>query len=284
MKIGIFGAGQTGFTLVDNLSSGSEVVAWFDNDESKWGKEINGVKVEDPETIRVNKWGIEMIYIASLNFEASLAIETQIENYGYKGEIRQAVYFKQIYDMRRGTIRRYAKYIEMKGVPGELAELGVYRGDLSREMARLFPDRRLFLFDTFNGFDNKDLRNEAEQKQASLMDFSETSIDIVMENMPNPQRVVICQGYFPETIPKEEITYAMVSLDPDLYQPVLSGLRYFYPRLSVGGVIIIHDYSSSQFPGVRQAVDEYCGENNLFVLPLCDFHGTAVLIKNSPQK
>ena len=80
-------------------------------------------------------------------------------------------------------------------------------------------------------------------------------------------------------IPEEELEFAMVSLDPDLYDPTYAGLRYFYPRLSRGGVIIIHDYNSYQFTGVAEAVRRYCREEGLFPVPLCDLHGTAVLRK-----
>ena len=43
--------------------------------------------------------------------------------------------------------------------------------------------------------------------------------------------------------------------------------------------IIIHDYNSTQFPGVKRAVNRFCKENNVFVLPICDMHGSAVIMK-----
>ena len=76
-----------------------------------------------------------------------------------------------------------------------------------------------------------------------------------------------------------EPCFALVSLDPDLYEPTLEGLRFFYPRLAPGGRILIHDYTSCQFEGVKMAVDEYCRAEGLFVVPLMDLHGTAVLVK-----
>ena len=72
---------------------------------------------------------------------------------------------------------------------------------------------------------------------------------------------------------------AVVSLDTDLYEPTYQGLTYFYPRLSVGGMILIHDYNSRQFPGVGMAVRRFCEEQQLYLVPLMDLHGTAVLIK-----
>ena len=88
------------------------------------------------------------------------------------------------------------------------------------------------------------------------------------------------RGYFPETAEGLEETFALVSLDADLYAPTLAGLRWFYPRMARGGMILLHDYNSSQFDGVRRAVKEYEDEaERLALVPLCDLHGTAVIVK-----
>ena len=104
--------------------------------------------------------------------------------------------------------------------------------------------------------------------------------------MLHPENCVIKNGYFPETAEGlEDETFAFVSLDPDLYAPVLSGLEFFYPRLSGGGVIVVHDYDNKQFEGVRRAVFEFeqellsRGEGPLALVPLGDLHGSCVIIK-----
>lgn len=79
---------------------------------------------------------------------------------------------------------------------------------------------------------------------------------------------------------KEELPgFAFVSLDPDLYVPVYEGLRTFYPLLNSGGMILIHDYNSMQFPGVKKAVERFCEEQKIYIVPLMDLHGSAVIIK-----
>jgi len=50
-----------------------------------------------------------------------------------------------------------ARLIEHEGIPGSLAELGVYRGTTAKLLHALFPGRTLWLFDTFEGFDPRDL-------------------------------------------------------------------------------------------------------------------------------
>jgi len=56
----------------------------------------------------------------------------------------------------------------------------------------------------------------------------------------------------PRTIPDR---IAFLHLDMDLYAPTLHALRYLYPRMSKGGVLIIDDYG--HWKGARKAVDHY---------------------------
>ncbi|MEI3169120.1 MAG: TylF/MycF/NovP-related O-methyltransferase [Lachnospiraceae bacterium] len=53
-----------------------------------------------------------------------------------------------------------ANRIKEQDIPGSIAELGVYRGDIAWQLNALFPERELLLFDTFQGFDAKDVKTE----------------------------------------------------------------------------------------------------------------------------
>jgi len=88
-----------------------------------------------------------------------------------------------------------------------------------------------------------------EQQTYVRFAYDNDNLYFAVEAMePHPEKIVIRQGYFPETavgMPEEQ--YALVSLDADLYQPMYEGLQYFYPRMSPGGYIILHDYNSKQY-------------------------------------
>ena len=77
----------------------------------------------------------------------------------------------------------------------------------------------------------------------------------------------------------EPACFAFVSIDADLYAPTAAALPLFWERLSPGGALMIHDVYSTQFGGVRHAVDEFCAENDLLPMPVCDLHGSAVIRK-----
>lgn len=75
--------------------------------------------------------------------------------------------------------------------------------------------------------------------------------------------------------------YALVSIDCDLYMPILEGLRYFYPRVNRGGYIMLHDYNAPELRGVRQAVLDYeleIGER-MVKIPIPDRCGSLIIGK-----
>lgn len=207
----------------------------------------------------------------------------QARSLGFTGDFIRLGELYRHFDIRSATLKQMAVRLHEQGIRGQIAELGVYRGDMAWKLNALFPDRRLYLFDTFEGFDLRDIQKEEEYgcSRARKGDFSDTSEQAVLNRLPFPDKAVVCKGYFPGTASGlEQETYALVSLDADLYAPLLAGLEYFYPRLSPGGMILMHDYHNERFRGARQAVEDYERRyQRLVLVPLCDLHGSAVIVK-----
>lgn len=183
--------------------------------------------------------------------------------------------------VRRHAMRLAAEWVVQRNVAGNVAELGVYQGEQAALLNALFPDRAIRLFDTFQGFSQSDISTEAKQgySGAALGDFQDTSIERVMARMPHPERVTVHAGLFPESLQGLEDQFAFVSLDVDLYEPTLAGLDYFYPRLSPGGFIFVHDYNNRRYSGVGHAVDSFLARTHAPALPLPDFAGSLVVLK-----
>lgn len=182
--------------------------------------------------------------------------------------------------IRLATLELLAHEITAKNLQGNVAELGVYKGKFARYINQYFPGRKLYLFDTFEGFSKTDIKSELQNTYSTgEQDFSNTSVEKVLGIMPFPKQCVIRAGYFPETAIGLEEEFVFVSIDTDLYDPIYNGLQYFYPRLKKGGYIFIHDYNNDSYKGAKQAVRNFCNENNLPYLPLPDSGGSAVLMK-----
>jgi Macrocin-O-methyltransferase (TylF) len=183
------------------------------------------------------------------------------------------------------TARYYSLILNIKQVledqiPGDFAELGVYLGNSAAVLAHFaFADRRtLFLFDTFAGFDQRDLVGVDSSKALA---FTDTSLAGVQANVGHAETCVYLKGYFPQSVTEEVIkrSFAFVHLDCDLYKPMKDGLDFFYPRLSPGGMLFLHDYSSGHWPGAKKAVDEFSERTGELPILLPDKSGTAVIRK-----
>jgi hypothetical protein len=163
-----------------------------------------------------------------------------------------------------------------ENVPGDFAEVGVYKGNTASILAEAAREsgRRLFLFDTFSGFDAADL-NDAPSNA-----FTDTSLDAV-KSFVGTNSIEYVVGRFPDSLPPAGVSerFAIVHLDCDLYQPTAAGLGYFYPRLSAGGLLILHDYSSGRWPGCTRAIDEFLADKPERPVLMPDKSGTALVVK-----
>lgn len=166
-------------------------------------------------------------------------------------------------------------------VKGDFAELGVYKGETAWMMHQMDASRSLHLFDTFEGFDAKDLTNEKKKDERYTTDnFSDTSLYAVKDLFEGKSDIYFYQGYFPDTTKGlKDKKYALVHLDADLYLPTIEGLKYFYPKMSPGGVIIIHDYNHT-WTGIKQSIDEFLTTIPESLVEVLDWQGSVMIIKN----
>lgn len=58
--------------------------------------------------------------------------------------------------VRMRSLELIAEIVNNNKIEGQIAELGVYKGDFSRIINVNFPKKTLYLFDTFEGFDDRD--------------------------------------------------------------------------------------------------------------------------------
>ena len=275
----LFGAGQVGAMISRLMGSAYRVLCFADNYEGKWGTTLAGIPVVSPrESLRYDP---DCVCLCVLDGERAGQMEAQLRELGFEGELLRPDALK-IFDARAATMRLLAEQIHEEKIPGDAAELGVFRGDFAALINAAFPDRTIHLFDTFEGFPARDVEIEQAQglSRAKTGDFKDTAMEMVEKRLPHPERAVFHKGYFPDSFDGcTEMTFAFVSVDADLYAPTAAALPLFFDRLSPGGVLLIHDVNSTQFSGAGKAVWEFCTERGMLPLPVCDLHGSVVLRK-----
>lgn len=172
------------------------------------------------------------------------------------------------------AIQIYRAIQQTAKLQGDIAEVGVYRGGSAKLICEAkATDKKLHLFDTFEGLPAltpKDGKHLFYEKQFSA------SYDEVKNYLQPYHEVYFYKGLFPLTAgPIANSCFSFVHIDVDLYEATLECLKFFYPRMSVGGILISHDYVLA--PGVRKAFDEFFADKPEPIIEL-EVTGTQCLI------
>lgn len=276
-RVVIFGAGGSGrkYYKENSANQDMEIIAFADN--FKTGEQF-GLPILKPEDLL--DYDFDYLIIASV---AAGPIERQLLELGLQRSKISKSYLEIMSVGRDTFLKRFAEEARRKGLEGETAEAGVFQGDFAALINGNFPNKKLYLFDTFKGFDERDIKHEeGYEKDPHRGDhFKKTSVDLVLSKMKHPDNCIVCQGYVPETFKGIDDMFCFVNLDMDLYQPTLAALEWFWPRMSPGGVILIHDYfdETGQYPNLKKAVMKFTALNNIQSMPIGDDLSIA-LIKN----
>ena len=126
---------------------------------------------------------------------------------------------------------------------GDMVEVGVYQGGSAKLICEAKGSKKLYLFDTFEGlptlssYDTHFGMSFWEKNQ-----FSNTSFEKVKNYLSSYNDVHIYKGEFPDTAESiKDSKFSFVHLDVDLYKSTKDCLEFFYPRMMIGGIILIHD-------------------------------------------
>ena len=183
-------------------------------------------------------------------------------------------YLQQVSDKETQIILSLAEEILAEPTEGDFCEFGCYRGDTSLLLEKLLEQdaktalgnnqKSLWIYDSFEGLPEKtreDLSVAGDSFRAG--ELLVTKKEVIMRFKKAGLKVPrIRKGFFDQLDNSSEshdlpdkISFAF--LDGDLYQSIRTSLHLVTPRMSKGGIIIVHDYNNPELPGVARAVDEW---------------------------
>jgi hypothetical protein len=149
-------------------------------------------------------------------------------------------------------------------IRGDIAEVGVYRAASSKIIREAEPEKTFHLFDTFEG-----LPKSQKEDERFYEGLYKSSLADVQQYLSSYRNLHFYKGLFPDTAgPVKDLTFSFVHLDVDLYESTFNALEFFWPRMTAGGVILSHDYST--VAGVKEAFDTFFSSKNVAVIALED--------------
>jgi O-methyltransferase len=168
---------------------------------------------------------------------------------------------------RLANLQECVTDIIRSNVPGDLIETGVWRGGaciFMRAVLEAYGDssRTVWVADSFQGLPPPNPERYPADTGDRLFEepFLRVSVEQVKANFGKygllDDQVRFLVGWFKDTLPKAPVDrIAVMRLDGDLYESTMDALRALYPKLSVGGYVIIDDYGA--MTSCRAAVDEF---------------------------
>lgn len=134
--------------------------------------------------------------LATAAVEAAPKVTTMAMNYDLGHETLRDLYDPMCDYVRYRELELLSEMIRMRNVPGAVAEAGVDMGQTSAVLSRLFPDRELFLYDTFEGFPEEAVDIEVsrfafDREKANTWKLVRPSSDLIINR--------VRQGLFPRS-------------------------------------------------------------------------------------
>lgn len=179
-------------------------------------------------------------------------------------------------------------YNQTNQLPGLVAECGSWRGMSSYMMlehtARKQPHRQEthIIIDSFEGLSAPGPNDVSSVYSADqIKGRFACSLETVKENLSRFSNVQLVKGWIPQVLAENEAkldkVYRFVHIDVEMYEPTLSALKFFWPRMGPGGMIVCDDCGYNAFPGSQHAMESFAQIHGLSPMYLTT--GNGILIK-----
>ena len=177
------------------------------------------------------------------------------------------------------------KYADLaRPLEGNYAEVGVFRGGSLELIAKLNPDKEIYAFDSFTGLP-RPTEHDNYHQEGDFKDTDYEGLKFYFERFHH--NITLFKGFVPHTFTMIDPfkMYSFVHIDVDLYQSVKDSLDYFFPRMVMGGIIIIDDYGFESTRGALVSVDEFVSnitpafKGELFYYPGGPSHKQYLIVK-----
>lgn len=166
--------------------------------------------------------------------------------------------YTQLNYIRLSNNYELAKLANKKKIQGSFVECGVWKGGSAAVLSSVLGNRKLWLFDSFEGMPKTKLKHDQKILRKGDNLASEEEVKFLLTRLNLDKNIIIKKGWFNQILPRNKKNIgkiALLRIDADFYESTKSCLDNLYDQVVPNGYIILDDYFG--FYGCRKAVDEF---------------------------
>ena len=188
-------------------------------------------------------------------------------------------------------VAHYELFKMSSKIPGCIIECGVFKGASLIRFATflklLKSNKKIIAFDTFGKHTTTKISSDHKRRKILLSHgkeaISEKQLMNILKRKGLEKNIQLIKGDITETVPNylklnPKLKISLLNLDVDFYEPSMSILKNFYPKLSKGGILMLDDYGV--WDGETMAVDEYFIDKKIKIRKYTFSKTPSYIIKN----
>ena len=188
-------------------------------------------------------------------------------------------------------VAHYELFKMSSKIPGCIIECGVFKGASLIRFATflklLKSNKKIIAFDTFGKHTTTKISSDHKRRKMLLSEgkegISEKQLMSILKRKGLEKNIQLIKGDITETVPNylklnPKLKISLLNLDVDFYEPSMSILKNFYPKLSKDGILMLDDYGV--WDGETMAVDEYFAGKKTKIRKSAFSHTPSYVIKN----
>lgn len=157
----------------------------------------------------------------------------------------------------------------VRHVPGDFAEIGVFRGAAFRKLAALAHagDRTAHAFDSFRGMAAPQSEDGGQYPAGKFnIGGADAFVRLMDEAGVAREWYRLWVGYIPDCfrdVPPDT-RFSLVVVDVDHYRPTADSLAWAAPRIANGGILALDDFVPTHDGLATRAIREFLGQRQGF--------------------
>ena len=163
-------------------------------------------------------------------------------------------------DIRFYSLIHCVKNVLSKNRSEDFVELGCWKGQSTYIISKLIKEsRKKINFHIFDSFKGLSIPTKKDNIYTNIKNNFTSSESFLKNNVLKDFKFTkTYAGWIPSRFKEiKNKKFSLVHVDLCMYEPTLESLKFFFPRLVKGGVIISNCYNSEVFPGESKAWDDF---------------------------